>query len=212
VSVDRVCWTWSPTSGAGSPSVSCALRLRQCWTELVLQIMQFVNGQSAVRILVQRWAGPWCVEDVHGRCQLACIGPSGGILSDKLQGVSDRDFDNDNQAHADNDFPEGQPPRHRPGMRRDNLWLVSALDAVEQGIMCPIRYLHTSKAIVANVACLGGLGGLLGHRCVTPLSSGPRDSAVAASVRPDAPHGRLQKRVIRQVFVRASGQVHPSGK
>jgi hypothetical protein len=36
-------------SDAGSLLVSCALRLGQCWIQLVLQILQFVNGQAAIR-------------------------------------------------------------------------------------------------------------------------------------------------------------------
>jgi hypothetical protein len=55
----HVCWTWNAHNLTRVlPSVSSALRLRQRWTQLVLQIVQVVDGQSAVHVLVQRWAAP----------------------------------------------------------------------------------------------------------------------------------------------------------
>jgi hypothetical protein len=54
------------------------------------------------------------------------------VLGGKLQGSSDRNLDNENQTHPYNEFPNGQPPRHSPGVLGDEVWLLSALlDAVK---------------------------------------------------------------------------------
>jgi hypothetical protein len=56
------------------------------------------------------------------------------VLGGKLQGLSDRNFDYKDQTHPDNDFRDGQPPRHSPAVLGDVVWLFSALlDSVEQG-------------------------------------------------------------------------------
>jgi glycine/D-amino acid oxidase-like deaminating enzyme len=45
--------------------------LRHCRAQLVLEIIQFVDGHRTVTVPVQRRAGSLCVHNLHGLCQLA---------------------------------------------------------------------------------------------------------------------------------------------
>jgi hypothetical protein len=54
------------------------------------------------------------------------------VLGGKLQGLSDRNLDNENQTHPDYEFSNGRPARHSPAVLGDDPWLLSALlDAVK---------------------------------------------------------------------------------
>jgi hypothetical protein len=56
------------------------------WTQLVLQIVQFVNGHASVDVVVERLAAATRAHDIRGLCQLAATAATGQVFGSKLEG------------------------------------------------------------------------------------------------------------------------------
>jgi hypothetical protein len=105
-------------SGAGRvTSVPRLLRLGQRRTQLVLKIMQFVDGHAGVGRLVECRAGHSCVHGLRPRTR---VGATRDVHSRNLQRNAGGNPSGDYKTDYGSEAPNRHPRCDRPGRRRDN--------------------------------------------------------------------------------------------